>query len=337
MNTRNEWLNTGSNSISSSYYSKDETIADVVDNFNIRRYYSAEGKSVTIDGTEVQVIIQQHSNPIHQSDVDKKILIPMDTTVYTGSYVVFEDNTWIINSNVTIIDDAYKMCQMQLCNYVLKFQIDNGDILSYPCVTSGSTYSNDNNKTVNLPENQKSVLLPYDDYTSELRVDRRLYLDKRTVKPSAYRIIGDTDTTTYSYGEKGLIYFIAEISTESSNDRADLGICNYKDVVISEDNDINTGVTYSIITTNKDLLVNNSIVANAIPYESDGTENNSILLNWTITLPNGFTSDDITYTLVDNTCTINALDNYSLIGEVVLLEVSYNGEYIGSKEIIITI
>ena len=73
-----------------SYYSKDETIADVVDNFNIRRYYSAEGKSVTIDGTEVQVIIQQHSNPIHQSDVDKKILIPMDTTVYTGSYVVFE-------------------------------------------------------------------------------------------------------------------------------------------------------------------------------------------------------------------------------------------------------
>jgi hypothetical protein len=49
MNTRKRWHDSSSTTSYPNFYTKDETISDVQKNFDIRRYYSAEGYEVKID------------------------------------------------------------------------------------------------------------------------------------------------------------------------------------------------------------------------------------------------------------------------------------------------
>jgi hypothetical protein len=139
MNTRKHWVQ----DVSSQYISVENTIIDVKDDFNIRRYYSAEGKSVTIDDDiAVQVIIQSHSNPLNEGKYNKKIHIPIDTVVNTGSIVEWEDNKWIIVSNIDNLQ-AYKSASMIKCNNTLSFY-SNENFISYeiPCIVIDRTNTN---------------------------------------------------------------------------------------------------------------------------------------------------------------------------------------------------
>ena len=119
MNFRTDWIDSTTNS--DLFYTRDETISDVIENFNIRRNYSAEGCYIIIDNTTTEhVIIQDHSNPINENKTDKKMLLPMDTTAKSGSYVTYRDEIWLIISRINIVDDAYKSCQIYRCNYYRK-------------------------------------------------------------------------------------------------------------------------------------------------------------------------------------------------------------------------
>lgn len=227
---RNEWK-PEEDSLSSVYYDRETTIQSVKDNFDFRRYYSAEGYSVEVDGVSVQVIIQNHSNPIHQSDIDKKIILPMDAVIHTGSYVAFRGQTWIINSNVTVIDDAYKMCQMQLCNYTLKFQHPvTGVILSYPCITTNRIQCTGDKETstMTLPDGRKKVILPYDEITVLLQNSEdktwRFFLDNHPTTPRVYKL-SFADTTS----NIGLIEMYCDESGDFNplKDDVDLGVCDY--------------------------------------------------------------------------------------------------------------
>lgn len=140
------------------------------------------------------------------------------------------------------------------CNYTLTFQNSTGTILSYPCITSDKTFSEDENTIITLGANKKSVLLPFDDNTKLLEVGNRMYVDKRD-NPTPYQIIGDIDTTTYNYGDKGLIYFIMQQDTSNHpNDRPDLGICGY-----IEPNSSNTGNTVNVNIICSSSSFNNKI------------------------------------------------------------------------------
>lgn len=337
MNIRNEW-NEISSSPSALFYTIQETIDSVKANFDIRRYYSAEGSEVTVDGVNVQVIIQNHSNPIHQSDVDKKILLPMDTVVYTGSYIVYEGQTWIINSNVNIVDGAYKMCQMQLANYILKFQSPTGTILSYPCIDDSSlTTGLDENKIITTLSGIHRIKLPFDDNTKLIGVDRRFFLDK--VGTTTYKVT-NVNNTTYNYGDKGLIELTLQQDMlqindgELPKDRPDLGICNYFEPTTEPKPPVE-GYSYAVITCsnpNNEITLGSSTYRMLVPtfYNADATLASGITAVWNWELPNGYESYfDIKYD--GNLAKIKVLENYDLLGTTVKGNVmSSNGGYGGS-------
>lgn len=313
MNTRVEWLDNDS-SLDGLFYSKEETIESVKTNYNIRRYYSAEGITVLIDGIEERVIVQDHTNPINDKKTDKRMLVPIDTVSLSGSYVEYRNEIWIIVSNINIVDDAYKTCQIQKCNYTIKWQNEYGEILEYPCITSNRTFNQDQDKTITLGENQKSILLPWDENTSNLTVDKRMYIDRRNKTP--YAIINDIDTTTYNYGSKGLIYFVMEQSVSEHDDRDDLGVCNYKE---KEINPIPLDFLLEL-NVSKDLIIG-STPSVFVPVLKN---NGEIVSSWSVYWSFDFGDMDeskfkITY---DNyNCLIQVIDkNYKTVNKTLIVK-----------------
>lgn len=249
------------------FYTVNETIDSVKTNFDIRRYNSAEGKSVEIDGTTEQVIIQDHTNPINENKRDKKLLIPIDSVALSGSYVLYNGLTWMIISRINNVDNAYKSCQIQECNYVIKFQQPlTGTILSYPCIDDSAslTVGIDDGKVISTGNAIHTIKLPFDAETIQIREGKRFFLDRHTVDPRVYKVT-KVNSTEYAYGDKGLIELTLEQDeSQSSNDRVDLWICNYFEpgtihelpdpeiptvvvTVVSDatDNKVKLGITYT--------------------------------------------------------------------------------------------
>lgn len=338
MNLRSEWSTPVS---SASYFTKEETVNDVKENFNIRRQFSAEGCSVVINNSTENVIIQDHSNPINADKADKKMLVPMEFDIKSGDYVSYRNEEWMVVSRINIVDDAYKSCQIYLCNWTLKFQSKDGDILSYPCITSNKTFSENANQTViSLGENKKSILLPFDENTSLLSVGKRMYVDKRA-KPTPYKIIGDIDTTTYNYGDKGLICFIMEQDIIENNsqypDRPDLGVCDYfEPTTITPE-----GEGYSIIScsnANYQITIGSSYGCTLTPkFYKDGVEIINVASKWSYAFPLGY-ENQFTITPIASTNKIKILvkDNMNLIGKTATFTV---GDDLGNykSNIILTV
>ena len=142
MDVRKKWIDDGLN-----YYSKEETISDVKENYDIRRYYSAEGSPAIIDTIATQVIIQSHLNPLNEGKYDKKIHMPIETVVNTGSIVEWEGSKWIIVSNIDNLQ-AYKTASMIKSNNTLQFYDSTSTLHSIPCIISKGSISLDEQKII---------------------------------------------------------------------------------------------------------------------------------------------------------------------------------------------
>ena len=120
MNMRND-LSIGENdSFSDVYYSTVETVQNVKENFDLRRYHSAEGKSIDINGVTERCLVQLPSNPLRELNDYRKIQCPVTADVKRGYYVNYENTIWIIDTNVANVDDAYLSARMSRCQYLLR-------------------------------------------------------------------------------------------------------------------------------------------------------------------------------------------------------------------------
>jgi hypothetical protein len=330
MNLRSEWR-IDSNSISDIFYSRDEIISSVIENFNIRRFNSSEGYSVTVDEIDEQVIIQDHSNPINENKTDKKLFVSLDSIAHTGSYISYKDETWIIISHLNVVDDAYKTCQIQRCNYTLKFQSKiNGTILSYPCIKkTTNTVGIDENKVISTGDSVLTIELPFDSETKLLDYDDRFIIDDLSVeKPQTFAISKPDRTTT-----PGIIKLTMKQDEYSPiTDNKELGVCNY----YTSPTPPPVGNGYSVISASGELCVGATRTLSVKFYEADGTENTSIVASWNVDLPDGFVS----YFVVKangNTCTITVNDNdYVTIDSVINITTNNGlGGYVGTKSMIV--
>lgn len=242
-----------------------------------------------------------------------------------GDYVNWESNEWMVTSKDEG-NQVYTTGKMQLCNWTLKWQDETGVILSYPCITSSSSIGEDSDKVLTLPSNQKYILLPFNEHTSKLKADKRFFVDRKN-PPTPYKIIGDTDTTSYN----GLIQILVEANELMPGvDNVELGICNYvkSDVTLPpKDN------TYSSVSINGNLNIGGSKrTLTPTFYNSDGTIQSGIAPVWEIILPSGYESY-FTVNYVGDNCTIQVRENYNLIGLSVTVKVcdsigNYEGELI---------
>lgn len=156
------------------------------------------------------------------------------------------------------IDDIHWQGKLTLCNWILKWQNKNGDILEYPCNDVNATQYNSGergNKQFTIGSSQHMLTLPYDENTVVLKSPQRFFLDRDTEHPTSY-IVTQNDTTSYNYGKKGLVVVtVVESPHNTETDRMDLGICDYVDKeTIANNNASNKFVSKSVISYSSSVI-----------------------------------------------------------------------------------
>ena len=207
LNMRDDWIIEGS-SLDSSYYNKEETVSNVKENFDFRRYYSAEGYDLEINGVHERCLVQMPNNPLRELNDYRKIHCPMTADVRRGYYVKYEDCVWIIDTNVASVDDAYVSTRMSRCNYLLRWQNDEGKIVSRWGYSEDQTkYSTGETGTeqIRVGDNQYGLLIPIDDETKLLKRGMRFCMDfEDSPAPDVYtlsnRKVKLNDETSFGRG-----------------------------------------------------------------------------------------------------------------------------------------
>jgi len=151
MNTRQEWLN--NTDYTSQFYSAEETINEVKENFDIRRYYSAEGADVIVDGIECRALVQYFTNPLNQAKYDRKLHVTMDINISTGSIVDYDGYKWLVTGSIDDIQ-AYKTAGMVKSNNTLTIHKNNTSY-QIPCIISKSlSLSTEDNQYIETVDNE---------------------------------------------------------------------------------------------------------------------------------------------------------------------------------------
>ena len=154
MNTRQEWLN--NTDPITQFYSAEETINEVKDNFDIRRYYSAEGADVIVDGVTCRALVQYFTNPLNQAKYDRKLHVTMDININTGSIVDYDGYKWLVTGSIDDIQ-AYKTAGMVKSNNTLTIHKNNTSY-QIPCIIN-SNVNLDTDKTVYIETPSTTIVL----------------------------------------------------------------------------------------------------------------------------------------------------------------------------------
>lgn len=151
----------------SDFYSVDETIKEVQENFLFRCNYSAEGEDIYINDSSkpIRVLIQSSTNPLTEKEDTKKVHLPIDTKINRGDYITYDNVKWLVMTNV-VSTKAYKTTRINMCNCTLRWQNKNGDIVIRQGCTEGQSTSGakDTQYSEVLNASQK-IYIPYDEET----------------------------------------------------------------------------------------------------------------------------------------------------------------------------
>lgn len=235
------------------------------------------------------------------------------------------------------VDDKYLMCvesfnidgvhwkgKLNICNWMLRWQDKNGDILEYPCTDINSTQYNSGEQSstkMTIGSSQHMLTLPYDENTVVLKNPQRFFLDRDTESPTSF-IVTQNDTTSMFFGKKGLVRVtVLECERNNETDRFDLGICDYFEKNdLKNDNSDDKKVAKSVISYKTTVIKSGGSKQKFVGrfVDKDGNEINGISTKWEITC-------DFAESLVvdenDNELTIG-VDDDSLIDEEFKLTLS---------------
>lgn len=200
-----------------------------------------------------------------------------------------ESDEFLLCTESFNIDNIHWQGKFTLCNWILKWQKkDTGEILEYPCHDINSTQYNSgetSNRNFTVGSSQHMLTLPCDENTVILNTPQRFYVDKNSKDPTSF-IVTQNDTTSYSYGKKGLVKVIVmEYANDNENDRPDLGICDYFDPeIIKTDNSFDRYVSKAVISYDTTEIKSGGDAQIFIGkfYDENGEEITDIPVKWYI-------------------------------------------------------
>ena len=191
-------------------------------------------KSCLVNGVEQSLVIDDGTLPYY-----KNVKSLPDEYFDAGNLVEWAGAMWLIVS-CDWDKEVYTYGKMQQCNYLLKWQNEDADVVErWAVVLSASKYNNGEkyNNIIVVGSNQLMVYLPIDDETLKMCADKRLMVDFNTDKPKCYDVTRvDTVTMGYdgvaepAYDGKGCILLVlTETEFNPDVDRVDLMLCDYVD------------------------------------------------------------------------------------------------------------
>ena len=275
-------------------------------------------KDCLVNGAEQKLIIDDGTLPYY-----KDIKSLPDEYFEAGNYVKLDDSMWLIVS-CDWDKEVYTYGKMQQCNYYLKWQNKQGDVIErWSVVLSASKYNNGEkyNNVIVVGSNQLMVYLPIDSETLKLKADKRLFVDFNTDNPKCYDVTRvDTVTMGYdgvaepTYNSKGCILLvITETEVNPDVDRIDLMLCDYIDP-----NDVPQPTTPIAITYagNPELRIGGRKTFTA---NTENTVEFSLVYSTLLT-------NKLTMTQTNNKCTIYCANDSLIVGSSFKIEVAGGGQ-----------
>lgn len=234
------------------------------------------------------------------------------------------DDEYLLCTESFNVDGVHWKGKFSLCNWILKWQNNDGDILEYPCVDINSTQYNSGEQAsakMTIGSSQHMATLPYDENTIAIKSPQRFFLDRDTETPTSF-IVTQNDNTSMFFGKKGLVKItMLECERNNDTDRPDLGVCDYfeKDELKTNNADekkvIKSVISYKT-TTIKSGGSKQKFVGTFV--DENGEEIDDISTNWEIICD---FADSLIVNEEGNSLTIG-VDDDSLIDEEFKLTLS---------------
>lgn len=311
MNTRKEWISSQTES-NSQYQSKEDTINEVKENFDIRRNYSTEGYSVKFTNdispaTPISitdwVLIQSHTNPINQNKEDKKIHFPANLSITRGCIVdwLIYNEKWMIISRIDNLL-AYKSAQIYKTNYILEWLNAEGKEISEECIIENFKFSDDDTirdtKYMTTGEGVRYITLQYNSNTNKIKRDKRFIICDRAYKVIEYDYITKSGLVLLTCAEHQITDNIDLIRDDGT------GIADYYNhkIIPVVNDDV---FTISLTPSNTSIMLGRSLELTAHLFNNE-VEDLSKHFQFTVTNVDGTLNNYVTVSINNNVCKITS-------------------------------
>lgn len=252
--------------------------------------------------------------------VTMKFNTMIDTPIETGDvlYNAIKKEYWICKSAFNV-DDIHYSGELVKCNWLLKWQLEDGTIVEYPCQDMNSTQYNSgetSNRQFTIGTSQHLLTLPFDKNTVELAHPQRFYLSRAVKNPVTY-IVSQNDTTSYNYGKGLCMITVTQCVENSDKDRPDLGICDYFEIKSSNSQNMNSLIIYdtNILKSGGDTQIFKGVIYNE--------NNEEVECQWDIICD---FKDSLNIITSDNEIKISIDDDRYVDEEFLLILTDTNGE-----------
>lgn len=263
------------------------------------------------DRKEIRCIIQGNSADTQLKSMERIGLFPIGT-VKAGMYIFFDGCYWIIDGYPSN-NKSYEKATMKLCQYKLKWQNSNGDIIErWGNFSSASKYDDGEvaGQTIILSSDNLTIVLPDDSEVLYLG-GKRVFIDKRPIPEKVYKLTRSDDVLYDFQGHGGVLSFIADkTELDTTRDNQELGICDYIDstpttppsepTTPDETEDLSATISG---TTNLRIGVTRTYTATLSDKDGNTVQWNDALYGWNVA------SDfDVKQTVIENKISLTVED-----------------------------
>lgn len=202
-------------------------------------------KDVVVNSVEMKLAINSGTKPYY-----KKFHTLPDQIIYPGELVHWNDTTWLV-LNADFDSELYVDGNLQQCNFKLRWQNKNNEIIERDIVTISATAYNsgvEDKALITIGYDQLMIYIPYDEETIELNRDKRFFISNNKKKPIPYKLTS-INTTSNVYNGHGYLQLIVSEDVLQEEDNVELGLCNYKENNSSDTptNDLSAKIVFKSI------------------------------------------------------------------------------------------
>lgn len=177
---------------------------------------------------EGQGIVQSETPDAYTQGYKRQLLTRIGE-ISDYKYIKYDGSIWLIMTEPS--DNCiYDKCVLHQCNYILKWQNANKDIVYCPAsIENASQYNTgeEGNKILILGYNQLMAYVSLDDDTVVIDRNLRLFVDYNKVNPIPYKVTRP-DTVAFSYGKNRVMCIVlTEDQYNPKTDSIENWLCDY--------------------------------------------------------------------------------------------------------------
>ena len=188
--------------------------------------FDGENFEIEVDG---EGIVQSETPDAYTQGYKRQLLTRIADKVADYKYIKYDGAIWLIMTEPA--DNCiYDKCVLHQCNYILKWQNANKDIIYCPAsIENASQYNTgeEGNKILMLGYNQLMAYVSLDDDTVVIDRNLRLFVDYNKVNPIPYKVTRP-DTVAFSYGKNRVMCLVlTEDQYNPKTDSIENWLCDY--------------------------------------------------------------------------------------------------------------